>query len=206
MILSATLVIIAVTVILHFVTESNVELKAKMLFNAYQIKHRKEWWRWITHAFIHANMNHLLINMFVLWMFGSDVEVRMNSLFDNGLMYFLLLYFGGIIVSSVPAFLKHQNNPGYNALGASGATSSMLFAYILIWPTSKFYGFVPAFIFGVLYLWYENSQGKKGGTGIAHDAHFWGAVFGFGGLLALKPGLLGGFIDQISGMLQSIGG
>ena len=74
MTLSITLIIIVVTVIMHLITESGAQLKSKMLFNAYDIKHNKEWHRWLTNGFIHANFSHLAINMFVLFMFGPTVE------------------------------------------------------------------------------------------------------------------------------------
>jgi membrane associated rhomboid family serine protease len=78
---------------------------------------------------------------------------------------------------------KHRNNPYYNSLGASGAISAVIFAYILLNPMDEmgvfpFPPIIPAFIFGPLLLVFEYILAKRGGTGIAHDAHLAGALFG----------------------------
>jgi membrane associated rhomboid family serine protease len=202
--MSITVIILIVTIGISLLADSKPELKEKMLFNAYQIKHNKEWYRWITHAFIHGGFMHLALNMFVLYNFGEYVEHSLNGYFGgSGPYYYILLYFGGIIVSSMAAFKKHQDNRNYNSLGASGAVASVLFSFIIFEPTQSLYLFfipigIPAFIVGVLYLWYEQYMGKKGGTGIAHDAHFWGATYGALLTIVLGPDLLSNFFHQIS--------
>ncbi|HOV12612.1 MAG TPA: rhomboid family intramembrane serine protease, partial [Bacteroidales bacterium] len=95
-----------------------------------------------------------------------------------------------------------KNNPYYNAVGASGATSAVLFASILFYPIGKIMIFpipigIPAFIFGLLYLIYSAYMSKRGGDNIGHDAHFWGAVFGVLFTIAIKPAVALYFIDQV---------
>jgi len=113
---------------------------------------------------------------------------------------FLGLYILGAIASGIPSYLKHQNHSYYRALGASGATSAVLYASILIYPLHQLtFPPVPAIVFGVLYLAYEYWAGRnRQSDGIGHDAHFWGAIFGIFFTLALKPELAARFVDQIS--------
>jgi len=208
--MSLTLIILIATVGISLLAESNKNLKEKLLFNAYQIKHHNQWYRWISHAFIHGGFMHLAFNMFVFYNFGEYVEDSLERSFgQSGVYYFLLLYFGGIIVSSFASFKKHQDDPGYNSLGASGAVASVLFSFIIFNPTDSLYLMfvpipIPAFIVGIGYLWYEQSMSKRGGTGIAHDAHFWGAIYGILLTIVLGPFLLPEFFQQIQAWAQNL--
>ena len=107
-------------------------------------------------------------------------------------------------MSSIYSFERNKGNIYYNALGASGAVSSVIYAFILLDPTAKL-GFmfipvpIPAYLFGFIYLGIEYYLSKRGNTGIAHDAHFWGAIYGVVLTLILKPSLATRFIEQIIG-------
>jgi len=57
---------------------------------------------------------------------------------------------------------------------------------------------MPAILYGVLFLGYSVYMSRRGGDGINHDAHFWGAVFGIVFPLVIRPELAGYFIQQIS--------
>ena len=181
--MSITRIIVAITALVTIIANNNNELKRKLLFNSYLIKHSKEYYRLFSHALIHSGWMHLLVNMWVLYMFGQMVEHELVGRYGSkGSIFFILLYVGGIAFASLPALIKHQDNPQYNALGASGAVASILFAYIILRPTSGislyFMVNMPAFLFGILYLWYEWSMDKKSKGRIAHDAHFYGALYG----------------------------
>ncbi len=82
-------------------------------------------------------------------------------------------------------------NPGYRSLGASGAVSAVVFAYILFNPLQGI-GllfipvFIPGFLFGILFLIISYWLGKKGGSSINHSAHIWGALFGVVFLMVLS--------------------
>ena len=203
--MSLTLLIIIVTAAISLLALNNQELFSKLKFNAYDAKHTNHWYRFFTYGLVHADLIHLFVNMLVLYSFGRIVESFYALYFPlKGSFYFILLYFGGIILSIVPAFGKHKNDVFYNAVGASGAVSAVLFASILLYPAGKIMLFfipipIPAPLFGVLYIAYEYYMGKRGGDNIGHDAHLWGALFGLVFTLALKPGLLGMFMQQILG-------
>ena len=106
-------------------------------------------------------------------------------------------------MATIPALIKHNNNYGYNSVGASGAVSAVLFATIAMVPLSGGIGILfipftlPPIVFGVLYIAYEMYMEKRGGTNIAHDAHIWGAVFGFVFTLIFVPNVFWNFVAQI---------
>ncbi len=202
-----TLLIIAITVFISITAMENHTLKNKMMFNAYMINHRKEWWRFFSSGLIHADWMHLGFNMFSFYMFGRAVEDSFAYLFDGkGAFFYLILYVGGIAMSSLYSYEKNKQNIYYNALGASGAVSAVIFAYIIIAPTTKLMFLflpvpIPAYLFGIIYLGIEYYLGKKGNTNIGHDAHFWGAIYGAVLTIILKPALFMAFIYQITGGL-----
>ena len=120
----------------------------------------------------------------------------------KGELLYLLIFIGGIIVSDIPTFIKHRNNPAYRALGASGGVASVVFASILFNPLGEI-GImfipigIPGFIFGLLYMIYSYYQGKQMGDNINHDAHLYGAVYGLIIALILVPNVGPHFIEQI---------
>ena len=200
-----TFIIIAITVFVSITSMNNPTLKNKMMFNAYMINHRKEWYRFFSNGLIHADWLHLGFNMYSLYLFGRGVEQGYMALFeDKGILFFILLYVGGLVMSSLYSYEKHKNDIYYNALGASGAVSAVVFAFIILAPTAQL-GFmfipvpIPAYLFGLIFLAIEYYLGKRGADNIGHDAHFWGAVYGAVFTIILKPALVSEFIQQITG-------
>ena len=97
--------------------------------------------------------------------------------------------------------MKNRNNPYYNAVGASGAVSAVVFTSIILKPWSQIYFFgilpIPGIIFAIAYLIYSWQMGKRSKDNIAHDTHFFGALFGMVFPIILDPGLLSDFIEQL---------
>jgi len=178
-------IIIAITVLISFQANQNPDLKNRFLYIPYDVKRKNEYYRLLSHIFIHADISHLAFNMISLYFLGSTLEYYLIDFygFQLGTAYLLILYFAGAIFASLPSFLKQQDNSAYRSLGASGAVSAVIFATIL-WDPSMRLGIlfipflIPAYIFGPIYLAVEYFSMKRGGTGIAHDAHLGGAVFG----------------------------
>lgn len=198
--------IIGITVLISYIAFQNRELSTKLQFNAAQIIHRNEYYRLISHAFIHANWSHLGVNMLVLYFFGRNIILFLGYYFGNrATAYFLLLYFGGILASNIWSLIKHKNNYYYNAVGASGAVSAVLFATIFFQPWEPLYLFailpIPGILFAAGYLFYSYQMSKKKTDNVAHDAHFLGAVFGFIFPILLKPDLFQRFIDNLFSFL-----
>ena len=200
------LVIIGLTAISSFMAFSNRMLFEKLLFNASCIYEKNEWYRFFTHGLIHADFGHLLLNMFVLYSFGTALEsYYFGPLFGtNASFVFALLYVTALPISSMYSYFKNKYNAAYNAVGASGAVAAIVFSAILISPISTLWvWFIPvkAFIFGVLYLVYSWYMDKKGNDSVGHSAHFWGAIYGLVFTVVLKPFLALNFIIQIKTLL-----
>ena len=100
------------------------------LFRPYHFLRDKQFDTMILSGFVHADVGHLLFNMFTFYFFAFPMERIV------GTVPFLLLYFFGLVISHTCTWYKHRNNPGYASLGASGAISAVLFAYIIYDPTS----------------------------------------------------------------------
>ncbi|MBK6953301.1 MAG: rhomboid family intramembrane serine protease [Crocinitomicaceae bacterium] len=192
-----TYLLLAVTILVSIKAFSDLAFRDKLLLNPHAVIHGNQSYRVFTHAFIHGDVMHLTFNMFALYLFAVQVtpdtpgnhahyslEPELISRYGpKGYLYFGALYLGGILFSTMWSLYKHRNNPYYNSLGASGAISAVIFAYILLNPMDKmgvfpFPPIIPAFIFGPLLLVFEYFLAKRGGTGIAHDAHLAGALFG----------------------------
>lgn len=218
--ISLNTIIVIANVVVSLVAFGNPGWMSKLIFNAYQVVHRREYYRVVTHAFIHANYIHLLFNMYVLYTFGGLIE----SMFTNervfaelfpemefwgvsrGYLYYVLLYFGGLIFATLPSIRKHADNPSYNSLGASGAVSAVVMAVILLLPTMNLQIIfipinIPAFVIGIAYIAYEYYMSRRGQTRIAHDAHLFGALYGLALILIIDPTFGKRFIFLISRFL-----
>ena len=179
-----TYVIILITSIISIYCFNKPDLNNKLMFSPYRYINDKKRWIILSHGFIHADFFHLFFNMYVLYVFAPSVESYFNITSEIGYIYFISLYILGILFSTIPSLFKHYDNPNYFSLGASGAVSSIVFAYILIFPLREL-GLVllpgiwlPGFIFGSLYLIAEHYLSKKQYSNIAHDAHLSGSIFG----------------------------
>lgn len=199
-----TYLLIGISVLASIAAFNNPSLMARWQFNAYLVFHGKQYHRLITHAFIHGNWVHLGVNMWVLAMFGKNAEnwfhFHMGQL---GTLYFVLLYVGGIFFATLPSLRRHKDNMAYNSLGASGAVAAVLFSSIVFEPLDTYILLifpvpVYAIIFGILYLIYEAYMDRRGGDYIAHDAHYWGAVFGAVFTFAASPDIIFDFFNQLS--------
>ena len=202
--MSVTLILIILTAGISIYAWSNQDLMQKWIFHPYSVRKRHEYYRFVTSGFLHADWTHLLFNMFSFYMFAQVVEQVFIGIHgpEVGIALFLLVYLGGIIVSDIYTFLKEHKNFNYHSLGASGGVSAIIFSSILLNPLTKIIIFpipvgIPGFIFGGLYLLYSYYQAKRMGDNVNHDAHFYGAIFGFLVTFLLVPGALGNFIQQI---------
>ncbi|MBC9933536.1 rhomboid family intramembrane serine protease [Chitinophaga qingshengii] len=198
--MSISIIIIIVTCLISYTALNNYDQLDKLTMQPYMVKNHREYYRFITSGFVHADYSHLIFNMLTLFFFGPHVESIFVELFGLKLIY-PLYYLLGIIVSDIPSYIKHRNSSHYASLGASGAISAVLFTFILMHPWASIGVFfvikMPAVIYGVLFLFLSAYLSRKGGDNINHDAHFWGAVFGFLAPLLFMPELWRGFLYQI---------
>lgn len=201
-----TYILIAFTALISITAFRNQEWFSKLQFNAYQVYHRKEVYRLLTHGFLHANWTHLIVNMLVLYFFGPIVEQIIRQILSEAMLawsmlIYMFFYFAAIIVATLVSLYKNKDNVWYNSVGASGAVSAVIFFYIFFNPWEKiyFYGIlpVPGIIMGVLYLIYGHYMSKKGTDNVNHDAHIVGALFGFIFPLFINYHLISVFVNKL---------
>ena len=200
-----TVIIIAITCIVSILCFNGTLNGNKLIFNAYQVWHRKEWYRMLTSGIIHSGWGHLFFNMLTLFFFGMIVEQYFSAAFGGvpGAVLYVVLYVSALAISSLGDLVKYRDNWNYNALGASGAVSAVLFASILFAPKMGIYIYlipipVPGYIFAPLYLLYCWYMAKRNMDNIGHTAHFWGAVYGILFPIICKPDVLSFCLSQFN--------
>lgn len=187
-----TFIVLGLTVAVSLLAFNNPKLKQRLILWPPAVRRHNEYWRLLSYGLVHADGMHLLFNMLTLFFFGRYMETYLTL--RIGVLGLPLLYLGGLVVSILPSYLKHQNDPNYYSLGASGAVSAVLFAFVLLQPGATIYLFVipvPALIFGVAYLAYSWYMDRQSNDNINHSAHLWGAGFGLLFMALLEPSLLG---------------
>jgi len=195
-----TLYIIIITGLISLVGFRNEKLINELIFWPPAITQKFQYYRFITCGLIHADYMHLIFNMLTLYFFGTIMEYHYQGVLGLQRWYYLALYIGALIVSNIPTYLKHRNDYNYRSLGASGAVSAVLFAFILLSPWERIYVIVfpiPAIIYGGLFLFYSAYMSRKGGDNVNHDAHFYGALFGILFTIAVRPGVLDIFLNEL---------
>lgn len=183
--MSITVILIAITVIVSIVAFRNSNLRNQLIFYAPAVSENKQYYRFVTCGFIHADIPHLIFNMYAFYLFGETVEMIFKGVFGVlGTTMFVILYITALIACLLPYYFKDVHNTGSASLGASGAVSAVVFAYILFDPLRGIgLIFIPGiymsgFLVGILYLLISYFLDKKGGSRINHSAHLWGGVYG----------------------------
>ncbi|WP_140908641.1 rhomboid family intramembrane serine protease [Cognatiluteimonas lumbrici] len=186
--LSITLVLVGVTVAVSWMAFNNPRLLDRLLLWPPAIDRRHQYDRLVTHGFVHADWMHLLFNMITLFFFGRATEAFFASYI--GSFGFVLFYLSAIVVAILPTYLRHRHDPRYRSLGASGAVSAVLFAYILLAPWDLILVFflpVPAILYAVFYVVYSIRMDRQGTDNVNHSAHLWGAGYGVLFTLMMEP-------------------
>jgi membrane associated rhomboid family serine protease len=194
-----TLALVAANVAVSLLGFSNREFFEQNAFWIAPIKNANEYHRFVTSAFLHVSPTHLLINMYVLWEFGGELE---NAL---GVSRYLMLYFGALLAGNAWEYFDNINKPDYRAVGASGATSGIILAFSVLAPfaTLGLFFIIPmwAIVAGVGFIVVSFFLSQRDNTMIAHGAHLGGALAGAVLTFLLVPGSLGNLIAEISAKL-----
>ncbi len=192
-----------VAVILFFVTIGislytmyrNPRLYYKLSLSPYKVVHNKEYFRIITHGFVHADMMHLIFNMLTFFFFAFAFERTVGS------MDFFLIYFISLVAATITTIKKYKSNPNYRSVGASGAISGILLGAILYNPQATIYVFfaipIPAPLFAVLYIAYTYFASKQSADMINHEAHLWGAIAGLATTILFEPAVVPYFLENL---------
>lgn len=137
-------------------------------------------WQYVTTMFLHGDMFHLMINMFVLWMFGMEIASRWGS--ARFLSFYLLSGLGASFLHTAITAMQAGQAP---AVGASGAIAGVMIAFAMVYPNRMIliFFFIPmrAKWAALLYIGYTIYRGvaNSPGDNIAHFAHLGGAIAGF---------------------------
>lgn len=171
-------------------------LLQKWVLHPYSMVRENKWYTLITSGLLHGDMMHLMFNMITFFFFAFQLESIVGGL------NFAIIYFGSMALSDVSTIIKQKDNPGYGALGASGAISGVLFSFILFEPTRSIYMMfipipIPAPVFAIFYLIYCYYAARNSQDFINHDAHLWGALAGIVITIALIPQVVPYFINEI---------
>lgn len=202
--MSLTTILVIITSIISIYAWQNQSLTSKWIFNPYSVNKYGQYHRFITSGFLHGSWIHLIFNMLVLWMFGAQVESIFSAIYGPiiGKVIFGALYLLGIVVSDIPTFFKHRHAAYYNALGASGGVSSVLFSSILFNPNQELclYALIclPGIVWGIAYIVYSYYMGKQQSDNINHDAHLFGGLFGIVFTILVFPDVIPIFIEQLA--------
>ncbi|HET6628190.1 MAG TPA: rhomboid family intramembrane serine protease [Woeseiaceae bacterium] len=165
---------------------SSPQIIEACLFRPYWLPRTNRYHTIVTSGLVHADLPHLLFNMITFWFFAFPLEDRL------GTPAFLVLYVAGLVLSHACTWVRQKDNPQYASLGASGAISAVLFAYIVYYPGTKLIIFpipipIPAALFAVGYVawsWWASRQ-ERGR--INHDAHLCGAFTGLAFVAVTDP-------------------
>ena len=174
--------LILANVLISFKGFNDTLFYRKYLFHVGSIR-AGEQIRMISSGFLHADEIHLAFNMITLYSFAPIVITFLGG------WSFLLIYFGSLIFGNLLTMVIHGNNYSYSAVGASGAVTGIIYAAILLFPQMQIYGFIPGYVFGVLYLLYSIYGMRAKNDNIGHTAHFGGAIGGYAITLLKDPAL-----------------
>ncbi len=200
---SITLIIIIFTSLISWQGFNNYQVIDRLKHHPVREVGAKEYYRLLTSGFVHADWMHLMVNMFVLYSFGEYIENYVISIFGNiqGRIIFLVMYMLNIIIANLPTTMRHQNNPSFSSIGASGAVSGMVFIFILLQPWAILNLFfiipVPAIIAGIIYLIYSSWEARKERGRIDHSAHFAGALAGMLMIILLNREIINDFFTKL---------
>ncbi|WP_119718388.1 rhomboid family intramembrane serine protease [Cognatilysobacter tabacisoli] len=193
-----TYALIAITVLVSWLAFERPRLLDRLILWPPAIDRKKQFDRLLTHGFIHADWQHLLFNMITLFFFGRFAEQVITELI--GPIGFIAFYLSAIVIAILPTYLRHRHDARYRSLGASGAVSAVLFAFILINPWSLIFIFflpVPAILYGVFYVGYSFWMDRKGTDNTNHSAHLSGAIYGVLFMLLMEPRIAGVFLQRL---------
>ncbi|MFO7951790.1 MAG: rhomboid family intramembrane serine protease [Bacillota bacterium] len=149
-----------------------------------------EFWTIFSSMFVHGNFGHLFGNMWFIWVFGPAVEGRL------GFKRFMILYF---LSGMAAALMQGIFMPGSSTpmVGASGAVSGVLGAYLILFPRARILTVIPPFILfffwlpATIYLGYwiflQFIYALSGMPGVAWWAHIGGFALGAVLMLIMRP-------------------
>lgn len=194
-----SIIILGANILLSLRALQDPVLMQKLIMRPQQVLERREWYRVLSSGFIHGSIPHLAFNMLTFYFLSLSPGMEPFL----GTIPFIILYFGSLIGASVPSLIIHGKNPVYQSLGASGAISGIVMAFILILPDAPLNFFfipidIPAWLVGIGYIAFSFIASLRGVGRIAHDAHLFGALAGIVILVIMRPDVAARFLDWLN--------
>ncbi len=207
-----------VTIATSLAAFQNQWLKEKFILRPYAFAHRKQYFTIITSGLIHADWGHLIGNMLTFWFFAFNLEqyvvylqcLQLDTIPDPttqqlnqflGHFKFLMVYLISMIIADFSTILKYKDIPGFSTLGASGAISGVLMSMVILTPAMgtqmMIFGFIPGWVFAILYLTYSYIAAQRMEDNIGHEAHLWGALAGIAFTFILLPHQSWQFVEML---------
>jgi membrane associated rhomboid family serine protease len=185
--------IILITVLVSFLAWATPGMVRALAECPFEIVHRQKVHQLLTSAFIHADIGHLFFNMLTLYFFGPPM---LQILGPRG---FIALYFGSLLAGSLLTLALYHRDPGYRAVGASGAVTGVIFGFVIYQPMAPLYIFlipigIPAVLFAIGYVVISIVGARKRTGRIGHAAHLGGAIGGILMTIALDPRAIATFL------------
>lgn len=198
---TVTVSIVVLTCLISIAAFNSSKITDDLIFWPPAISMRHQYYRFITCGLIHADFIHLLFNMVTLFFFGRGLELLYRGELGLQAYYYPILYITALVASNIPSYLKRKDDYNYRSLGASGAVCAVMFAVILIrpWEEVSVYGIrMPSILYAALFLAFSIYMSRRGGDNVNHDAHLWGAAYGVVFTVAVHPGIVSTFINEMS--------
>ncbi|MEL6390173.1 MAG: rhomboid family intramembrane serine protease [Bacteroidota bacterium] len=195
-----TIGFVAITVVVSYMSFNNPALNAQLCHHPYREAQHGEYYRMLTGGFVHGSWEHLLINMYVLYQFGSIVENLLTDIYGDvmGRLIYFIFYISAVIVSDIGTFIEHRENPGFRSVGASGVTTGLVFIYAIFSPWQMFlFPPVPAIVFAVLYVFWSQWASTNRSDNIDHLAHLFGGIYGVAFIILVYPKTLSIFWERL---------
>lgn len=175
-----TLAVIAVTFFISYKGFQNHAFYERYAFGIDKVLLQKDYKVLVTSGFLHVSWMHLLFNMISLYFFAEGLESFL------GPFKFLLIYFISMIGGNLFSLFIHRGHSDYKSVGASGAVNGLIFASIALFPGLSIF-FIPAWLYGLIYVLYSIYGIRSRADNIGHEAHLAGALIGMITAIIMQP-------------------
>ncbi|MDB5143388.1 MAG: intrarane serine protease GlpG [Mucilaginibacter sp.] len=176
----------------------NRKLFFQFILHPQSVIRDKQYYRILTADLMNADIMHLMLNEFMLFIFCTNLEFTLRNKTPYGSLQFLTIYVSALIFASVIVIARHYKEFGYSTTGTSGSIMGCMFGFMLIAPNyivyrlpgvgevKNIYGGLIYIVVLILY------QRKKKQELVNNEYHFYGAIGGIIATLALHPEIISG--------------
>jgi membrane associated rhomboid family serine protease len=158
----------------------------------------RQYYRIFTADLVNADLVHLALNEFMLYVFCSNLEETLYKNGHSGSLQFLMIYLASLLFGSAIIIARHFHDFKYSTTGTSGSIMGCMFGFMILDPNRIIINFsegggLKNIYGGLIYiLLLIGYQRRKGGELVNHEFHFYGAIGGLLATLALHPEILRG--------------